>query len=503
MQAVPASTPGSSLINLLDTATSPCTLNLAPGTYTAPSGSGFDIRTGITLRGTGGSSQTTLQVSAFAAISIWPNFGSCPSGATVEGLTLRGGAWGVFAGTLAPDHLGCASNQVTGLLLRDLVVDNAPTGGHGINFSGVQNSVIDSCTIVNAYATGIILTTASRNNIVMNNVIQHTMTQHGIALQDSDDNVVVGNTINGAAFDGIILIGSAGVAGPGSSRNRIERNTISGHLVDGITLTDGSGSNYLGLNTAVSPSYNPFTKPTPNPTHGTGIWINNASNGNYLFGNDLSGSPENGIDVLTSSSTYLQANSVHGNYQGGIWVANIHDSTTDPNAPPPQDTVIQGNSLFFNALSANVFLQGANVSEVSYNYLAGTQSPLSLTLPSVSTAGFRLLDAGAVRIFENTVNAVWSRGIVDGARTSGTVFRNRSLRGTNVPNPPQTDGLNGTTYPSCLPRCSGTAAVFSAATSGTRCRRRPHPTPPSSATRTAAPLWTAIRIPRRHCRRRR
>src|SRR5262249_45058948 len=26
------------------------------------------------------------------------------------------------------------------------------------------------------------------------------------------------------------------------------------------------------------------------------------------------------------------------------------------------------------------------------------------------------------------------------------VFRNRFLRGTNVPNPPQTDGLNGTTY---------------------------------------------------------
>src|SRR5678816_229679 len=92
---------------------------------------------------------------------------------------------------------------------------------------------------------------------------------------------------------------------------------------------------------------------------GTGIWVNNASNGNYLFGNDVSGSPENGIDVLTSSSTYLQGNSVHGNFAGGVWIANIHDVTTNPAAPAPQDNVLHGNNIFFNTSSANVFLQGA------------------------------------------------------------------------------------------------------------------------------------------------
>src|SRR4030095_8815857 len=100
----------------------------------------------------------------------------------------------------------------------------------------------------------------------------------------------------------------------GSLRNRIERNTISGHKVDGIVLTDFSHSNYVGLNVAVSASYVPGSSTPPSQVAGTGIWVNNSSNANYLFGNDLSGSPENGIDVLASRGTLLIGNTVHGNY---------------------------------------------------------------------------------------------------------------------------------------------------------------------------------------------
>ena len=128
----------------------------------------------------------------------------------------------------------------------------------------------------------------------------------------------------------------------------------------------------MGLNTAVSPSYVPGSAAPTIPT-GTGIWVNNGSNANYLFGNDLSGSPENGIDILTSTSTLLVANTVHGNYQGGIWVASAYFQSP-PSAPVPQDTVLHGNNIFFNTYNAQINLQGVINTDVAFNFLSGAQS---------------------------------------------------------------------------------------------------------------------------------
>ena len=442
---------GQNLASIITGSTVPCTLTVNQGTYVAPGNEPFMIFTGITIRANGA---VTLQVSAaaFAAVAIWPEpfSGSCPSGATLEGFTLRSTKWGVFVGALPPSRAGCASNQVSGITLRGLniVTDGAPVDGHGIDFHAVQNSVIDSCIVNNAYANGIFLEDGSNNNIVMNSVVASTMTQHGIAVQGSSDNVIVGNSISGAAFDGILL--NMGASGLGSSRNRIERNAISGHMVDGITLTDASGFNYVGLNMAVSSSYHPVTKPNPNPASGTGIWVNNASNGNYLFGNDVSGSPENGIDVLTSTSTYIQANRVHGNLHGGIWIANVQFAAS-ASSPVPRDTVLQGNNIFFNTFNAQVNLEGAINTEVSYNYLSGAQSG---TLAGNGTGGMRLREGGdstrgivassSVSFFENTVTDVSNRGFVFGTTTNALFFRNRFLNGSNNPYAP--GGRHGITY---------------------------------------------------------
>lgn len=432
---------GTALQAALDNSTPPCTINLAAGTYVSPGSNSFIVKNGIRVVGSG-SGNTVLQASNFAVVVVSAIQGSCPNNATVQGVRLRGGPWGLYAGVLDPaNNYGCSLGRINGLTIRDVVVENA-SNGHGIVFNNVHSSTIDSATVVSAHALGIAITAGSSYNVLMNSTVQHTETQHAIALLDASNNTVVGNTVTGSAFDGILLASATAVIGEGSSHNRVERNVISGHRIDGITLTDNSRFNYVGLNV--------ISSPVPNTGAGAGIWINNASNGNYIFGNDVSGAPENGIDVLTSRSTYIEGNSAHGNAQGGIWVANIHDVTIAPGAPPPQDTVIHGNHLYFNALSANVFLQGAANSEVAYNYMGGTTSPLSLTLPSIYTGGLRLLDAGNVAFFENTVNAVSSRAFVQGATSNISVFRNRFLRGTNVPNPPQADGLNGVTY-SLLP----------------------------------------------------
>src|SRR5262245_22890523 len=90
VQSIAAGTPGSTVINILAASTKPCTLNVAPGTYTAPAGASYTIADGITVRGTGGAGVTVLQVTPpqFSAMTIAPVSGSCPSGATLEGLTI-------------------------------------------------------------------------------------------------------------------------------------------------------------------------------------------------------------------------------------------------------------------------------------------------------------------------------------------------------------------------------------------------------------------------------
>jgi parallel beta-helix repeat protein len=442
---------GATLYDAMAFSTVPCTLSIGPGTWTAPSAppGDFTISAGITVLSTAGPATTILQASTFTAVAIWPVSGSCPSGATLDGFTLEGPSGGVFVGAGTDiSHPGCSSNQVTGVTLRNLVVsaNTTPAGGQGLEFHGVQSSVIDSCTVVKAYANGILFDGGSNNNIVMNSAIWSTQTQHAIALQDSNDNVIVANTISGAAFDGILLNSSVGLAGPGSSRNRIERNNISGHKEDGITLTQASGSNYVGLNTAVSASYVPGSSTPPTGLSGVGIWVNDASNGNYLFGNDVSGSPENGIDVLTSRSTYLQGNTVHGNWGGGIWVANIHDVTIDPNAPPPQDTVLHGNNVFFNTSNGQIFFQGSMKGQAAYNYLSAASATQGGALAAATTTAFSITASDSIGVFENTVSEVGSRAFVQGATTNTLFFRNRFLKGTNIANPPQTDGRNGLTW---------------------------------------------------------
>jgi parallel beta-helix repeat protein len=431
-----------SLYSVLGSSSAPCVISVAPGTYTPPAANiEFAIANGITVRATGGPGTTVLQTAGapFTSVAIWPVNGSCPSGATLDGFTVNGGATGVFVGALAAaGHAGCAVTDVT---LRNLTVNTNQAPGHGIQFNSVRNSVIDSCTVNSSGGNGILLYQGANNNIVMNNRVAGAVVQMAIALQTSDDNVIVGNTSVASAFDGIFLNSMVGLSGPGSSRNRIERNNISGHRIDGIVVNDASGSNYVGLNTTVSASYVPGSSVEP-PPGGTGIWVNNASNGNYLFGNDVSGSPENGIDVLASKSTLLVANSVHGNYQGGIWVADVRFAAAET-APAPQDTVLHGNRSFFNTANAMIFLQGAINSEAAYNYLSGAQGQ---TLASNMTTAFRVQDSSTARVFENTVSEVGARAIVDGTTANATFFRNRFLKGTNIPNPPQIDGRNGVTY---------------------------------------------------------
>ena len=179
-QAVSA---GQNLTQIIESSDAPCTLSVGPGTYdatpTALTGDSiFRISSGITVRSVSGATLTTLRVPAgtqWAAVNIQPLNGRCPSNATLDGFTLTGGVWGAYAGWA--NQPGCPANVISNLTLRNLIINTSyygPPGGHGIDFIGVHNSVIDSCTVNSAGANGIFLESDNQNNLVMNNTIQST-----------------------------------------------------------------------------------------------------------------------------------------------------------------------------------------------------------------------------------------------------------------------------------------------------------------------------------------
>ena len=61
------------------------------------------ILDGITVRAPNGA---TLRVpgGTFSAVAIWPLGAGCPSGATLDGFTLVGGAWGAYVGGIRAVH---------------------------------------------------------------------------------------------------------------------------------------------------------------------------------------------------------------------------------------------------------------------------------------------------------------------------------------------------------------------------------------------------------------
>src|SRR5688500_10210764 len=127
--------------------------------------------------------------------------------------------------------------------------------------------------------------------------------------------------INGAIFAGnnVAVANQFGIIINSSSYARVERNTIGlGVKQDGIVVSDRDGvkshSVYVGRNTVTS-NQNQAGNPK-----GTGIWLNNESNGTLVYGNSTSGAPENGLTIFNTSNSWFWGNTTTGNGHGGVFI---------------------------------------------------------------------------------------------------------------------------------------------------------------------------------------
>ena len=201
----------------------------------------------------------------------------------------------------------------------------------GIWFAnGASSGVIEKNTIVHSGINGIYLSNGSNSNIAMNNQVLATGAQHCFAIQDSDLNTVVANTLSNCGVPGNSATVGDGILVLGGQSNRIERNTITNFSQDGLVLTQypdgattsdpnyrGSTGNYIAQNSITG-----YSTSNPNPTIAqasrTGIWLNDGSNGSFVYGNTETMANEGGISDFSASSNYFKGNLVSQNLQAGM-----------------------------------------------------------------------------------------------------------------------------------------------------------------------------------------
>ena len=285
----------------------------------------------------------------------------------------------------------------------------------GVHLRTSRNSVIDGIS-ADVTMNGILLDMGSTFNVIMNNTITRASTHHGIALQDSNSNVIVNNTIL-SGFHGILLLGS--------SFNRIERNNLDGYIYGAIVLSPNeadasltSVNNYVARNRMISRGL------AMGQSAGAGIWLNLESNGNYVFGNENLGvHPEGGIESFNSSKNYIRANTMGPDFSLGI---TLWDE--QPSKPDPAYNYIQNNYVYDVPNNGAVLLRGADNAEIAYNFLSGTNGgagdyAINLQGPAIGLP----TPNRNIKIHSNTVLNFGTAVQLDPSTTGTEFFRNRFI----------------------------------------------------------------------------
>lgn len=241
----------------------------------------------------------------------------------------------------------------------------------------------DNCTILNNKLTGnyegIILCNSNLNVLEMNNVFNN-INGNGISLDNSDQNILISNTISSNWWTGISLSSSddnevinntlvsnlRGIYLYASSNNLIVRNNANSNHLYGIALATGSNNNELSLNIA-------------NFNEDSGIYLKSV-NSNVLSDNVADSNYYNGILIKFSSNNELVNNSAS---------YNMPDTTFDDNENPvcgiyltnSEENDIVNNLIHLNK-DAGICAQESGNNLISSNILVSSSTGLLLQYSS-------------------------------------------------------------------------------------------------------------------------
>ncbi len=261
--------------------------------------------------------------------------------------------------------VGGFGTEKIGIVIADLEVDGATIDDYGIVFEYVEYSCIQNVCSRRNTTYGIVLENSDFNIIEGNTCKDNVggLTGVGIHLRLSDNNTLAGNICKGNDYGihlrsdcnnntitGNVCGGNTdGIQLYSSNGNTISGNVCQGNAALGVALYDSSDNNTITGNTCngnvsragieLGPgSNNTITGNTCNGNR-RGIYLTAGSINNTISGNTCQGNTEHGIYVYNASNTNtIAGNGCLGNAWSGIYLSGCDDNTVEGNT-------CQGNDL--------------------------------------------------------------------------------------------------------------------------------------------------------------
>lgn len=319
--------------------------------------------------------------------------------------------------------------------IRGVFLTNLP--GDAIAILGNHNIITEN-RIGSAEYSGVSLMAGSQDNQVTNNTI-YGSGWNGIRLTNSHQNTILGNII-GLMPDGSSVWGNMldGVALYNSEDNLITLNTISGNIKNGVLVNGGARnrieSNFIGLSSNGKTALGNLED---------GIRLENGTVNNKLYSNWVSANEHNGI-YLTGSSTSgnrMEKNVIGMGMAGpapngwhGIGIYDgAHDNYVGSDTTPDRTNLVVGNGwsgvVVVNSTVGHNFIGGNIITGNSYYGVHIVNSPdnpilqnnISYNGTAATRAGVRVEGAAALRnfILSNSIYLNSGEGIelADGGNT--------------------------------------------------------------------------------------
>lgn len=435
---------------------------LNPGTYTpindvnrfaAPNT--FAIGNRVTLKGLGATpASVVLQGAAAADHTIYfVNYlgSKSASGAQLMNLTVQGGQGGIQVQNFVANPAG----RLTDIKLKDVVITTtgATAVGFGIKLQSADRMVLDNVTIT-SYQTALNMLDVT-DSLVINSTIRTTTVEAaaGLAVLGGSGNRFLNNTIGlprNSAGEGYSFNGG-GIVFYNTSDNRFEGNTVQGMrddaldytIVQSVSPVTKSLNNYIGKNDIIHTAF----ALQGSVLGSSGIWTNCASDGSWIYGNEVRGAAECGICVWGSRSNMVQGNLNYNNGIAGIFVSGGQEAndfcTANAGAfqQKPLNNYLQSNANYFNK-NDELVVRDADNTDITRNFASpkstlggaaqGCTNPACQASMSLESSGTGFGTSNGFRVLANTSVDV-ARGLwVDHTATSGIEFYlNRTINTSN------------------------------------------------------------------------
>ena len=336
-----------------------------------------------------------------------------------DGIVINDSADNVIGGTTASDRNYFFLNNDSGIVITGTNAINNNVSGNVIGTNNLESTGIGN-------TVGITITNGANNNAIgssASNIISGN-NSHGIALLDTQNNLIQGNRIglNSTGIDALSNGGHGVFVDATSTGNTINQsNTITANTNAGVFIAGSSNTvngNVIGLSVIGMPILSPVNNEN-------GVQVDGGS-GNNIANNTISINTQNGILVTGGTGTSITGNTIGlqtdgttpaGNANDGIRINGVSTATITSNTianniigvsvSGTSGIVIRQNSIFDNdglgidlnadGVTANDAGDGdsggnnlQNFTVVTGAYFDGTTTTISGTLNSLPSQTYTL-----------------------------------------------------------------------------------------------------------------